>query len=177
MKLVRLAALLLPLLAGPALAQSHKVEIPGDQPIALMFVQTAKAIAYDGEGKLRLQGMAPQTLFFADRPHRLVGHMGNESFVALWNHNAEGFKNDPPNAALSFLTDKESEPIIVELKSATLEGDGIAYDVRVLSGSLPATAGEVTLFIDPWVWVPPGPHPFAWRHCWWNRWGHYVCNW
>jgi len=176
MKLLRAAALaLLPLLAGPALAQqtSNKHVVPTDQPIELMFVQTAKSIVFDGK-TLTLQGIPAATLFFADRPERLVGHMANDRFAELWNGNAEGFKADPPNAALSLLADKENEPVIVELSSVTLSGDSISYDVRVLSGQLPATAGEATLFIDPWVWV--APHP-GWRHCWWNRWGNRVCNW
>jgi hypothetical protein len=39
-----------------------------------MFVQTAQGIDSDG-GTLTLRGTTPSTLYFSDRPKRVVGHM------------------------------------------------------------------------------------------------------
>lgn len=177
MPLLRAAALLLCLLGLPAMAQGQSGSGPGDrQPIELMFVQTATGVTFDGT-TLTLSGLPAATVFFSDRPERLVGHMANDRFVELWNYNVEGFKADPPNAALSMGGGGDAEPVIVELSSAKLDGNSIAYQVRVLSGTLPASAGEATLFIDPWMWVPPDGPGWDYRHCWWNRWGHRVCRW
>ena len=174
MHFVRLTALLLSLLSLPLLAQAQSSDGTA-QPIELMFVQTATGVTFDGK-TLTLTGLPPATVFFADRPDRLVGHMGNDNFVKLWNANVDGFKADPPNAALSFMSEKDKEPTIVELSSAKLDGNSISYEVRVLAGSLPASAGEASMFIDPWMWVPPH-EGWGWDHCWWNRWGHRVCSW
>jgi len=166
---------MLSLLGVPVLAQAQSGSHPPN-PLELMFVQTAAGMTFDGT-TLTLTGLPAATVFFSDRPERLVGHLSNERFAALWNFNVEGFKADPPNAALSLLGGKDAEPIIVELSGVKLEGSSIAYQVRVLSGSLPASAGEATLFIDPWMWVPPEDEEWDYRHCWWNRWGHRVCRW
>ena len=39
-----------------------------------MFVQTARGITSDG-ATLTLRDVTPSTLFFSDRPQRVVGHM------------------------------------------------------------------------------------------------------
>ena len=50
-------------------------EILAEQPETeqSMFVQTAHGVESDG-AKLTLQGITPSTLFFSDRPQRVVGH-------------------------------------------------------------------------------------------------------
>ena len=54
-----------------------------------MFVQTARAISSDGT-TLTLKDVTPSTLYFSDRPKRIVGHMTTVDFVDLW---AEGDNN------------------------------------------------------------------------------------
>ena len=51
-----------------------------------MFVQTANAMTSDGT-TLTLKEVTPSTLYFSDRPKRIVGHMTTVDFVDLW---AEG---------------------------------------------------------------------------------------
>jgi hypothetical protein len=48
-----------------------------------MFVQTAHGITSDGK-TLVLEGVTPSTLYFSDRPQRVVGHMMTSDFVNLW---------------------------------------------------------------------------------------------
>ncbi len=147
-----------------------------DEPLQLLFAQTAKQMRFDGETMI-LDGLTPATLFFTDRPRRLSGHFTNAEFVELWSMGAESFAADPPNAALALLEETDKPPVVVELKSVSLVDEALHYKVRVLEGELPAQSGAVGLFIDPWVWVPPEhrAHP-GWVHCHWNRWGVHVCR-
>ena len=70
-----------------------------------MFVQVARG-ATSADGMLTLSGISPSTLYFSDRPERVVGHMTNAQFVELWAADTPGentFASDPPNAVLSFV--------------------------------------------------------------------------
>ncbi|HEY7633771.1 MAG TPA: hypothetical protein VH817_23935 [Thermoleophilaceae bacterium] len=116
-----------------------------------MFVQTAQGIDSAG-GTLTLQGVTPSTLYFSDRPQRVVGHMATADFVDLWAIGDNSFESDPPNAVLSFLEpgDDVPEDVVVVLKEPNLDGAGdLSYSIEVLEGTLPAHSGPVTLFIDP----------------------------
>ena len=116
-----------------------------------MFVQTAQGIESDG-AKLTLQGITPSTLYFADRPQRVVGHMATSDFVDLWDVGDNSFESDPPNAVLSFLEPGVNAPVdaVVVLTAPNLTGDGnLSYSIKVLEGTVPAHTGPVTLFIDP----------------------------
>ena len=113
-----------------------------------LFVQTAKNVAYK-DGVLTLQEVSPVTVFFSDRPKRIVGHVRNDLFLKKWTEGSNSFKSDPPNAVLSFF-DKKAPPngAVVVLSNPRLDGENLAYDVRTLKGALPATGLDGTLFID-----------------------------
>lgn len=115
-----------------------------------MFVQTAQGIRCDG-GTLTMRGVTPSTLYFSDRPQRVVGHMTTADFVELWGEGDNSFESDPPNAVLSFLEpgDEVPEDAVVVIKEPRLDGDELAYTIEVLEGKVPALAGPLTLFIDP----------------------------
>jgi len=116
-----------------------------------MFVQTAQGIDSDGT-TLTLRGVTPSTLYFSDRPQRVVGHMATTDFVDLWAIGDNSFESDPPNAVLSFLEPGADVPedAVVVLKQPTLDGAGeLSYSIDVLEGTVPAKTGPVTLFIDP----------------------------
>ena len=66
----------------------------------VQFVQVAKNVAFK-DGVLTLGDVSPMTTFFSDRPERLTGQVRNDLFAKLWNEGKNGFKNDPPNAALT----------------------------------------------------------------------------
>jgi len=113
-----------------------------------LFVQTAKNVAYK-DGVLTLQDVSPVTVFFSDRPQRIVGNVRNDLFFQKWTEGSNSFKSDPPNAVLSVFNDK-APPMsaVVVLNNPRLEGKNLAYDVRTLKGDLPASGTESTLFID-----------------------------
>ena len=138
------AAFLCAPLQSRAMAQGNA---PTKAP-EFLFVQTAKDIAYK-DGILTMQDVSPVTVFFSDRPQRIVGHVRNDLFLKKWTEGSNSFKSDPPNAVLSIFNDK-SPPIsaVVVLNNPRLEGNNLAYDVRTLKGDLPAQGIEATLFID-----------------------------
>ncbi len=116
-----------------------------------MFVQTAQGIDSEG-GTLTLRGITASTLYFSDRPKRVVGHMTTADFVDLWAVGDNSFETDPPNAVLSFLEPGADVPddAVVVLTAPNLDGDGdLSYSIEVLEGTVPAHTGPVTLFIDP----------------------------
>jgi len=115
-----------------------------------MFVQTAQGIDSTAD-TLTLRGITPSTLYFSDRPERVVGHMKTTDFVDLWGAGENSFESDPPNAVLSFLEPggEVPEDAVVVITEPRLNGDGLSYSIDVLEGAVPASAGPVTLFIDP----------------------------
>ena len=115
-----------------------------------MFVQTAQGITSDGE-TLTLTGVTPSTLYFSDRPQRVVGHMSTSDFVDLWDEGANSFKDDPPNAVVAFLEpgDDVPEDAVVVIRDPRLEDSDLSYRIESLEGTVPAQTGPITLFIDP----------------------------
>lgn len=115
-----------------------------------MFVQTARAITSDGT-TLTLKDVTPSTLYFSDRPKRIVGHMTTADFVDLWAEGDNSFEKDPPNAVLAFLEpgDEAPEDAVVVIQQPRLENGELSYSISILEGTVPTQAGPVTLFIDP----------------------------
>jgi hypothetical protein len=119
------------------------------QLIEEMFVQLARGVRGTSKA-LTLEGIAPSTLYFSDRPERVVGHMTNEQFIDQWGKGPNSFEADPPNAVLSFPdTMGELDDAVVVLNSPQLDGDSLQYNMTLLEGSVPEKAGACTLFIDP----------------------------
>lgn len=115
-----------------------------------MFVQTAQAITSDGT-TLTLNEVTPSTLYFSDRPKRIVGHLATADFVQLWGEGDNSFESDPPNAVLAFLEpgDQVPEDAVVVIQEPRLYDGQLSYSIETLEGRVPSNAGPVTLFIDP----------------------------
>ncbi len=113
-----------------------------------LFVQNANAATLEN-GVLTLEGVNNQTIYFSDRPDRIVGHGSTEEFVANWGHGGDdSFAADPPNAALSILIGSQAEDIVVVLKNPMLDGSRLIYEVDVLEGESSITGESASLFID-----------------------------
>ena len=115
-----------------------------------MFVQTAQAMSSDGT-TLTLKAVTLATLYFSDRPQRIVGHMTTADFVDLWAEGDNSFEEDPPNAVLAFLEsgDQVPEDAVVVIQQPHLQDGQLSYSIQALEGTVPEQAGPVTLFIDP----------------------------
>ena len=119
--------------------------------IEAMFVQSAVEASVEG-AVLTLHDVSPSTLFFADRPQRVVGHVTSEMFVDMWDEGENSFAQDPPNAVLAFLEAGDDVPddVVTVITNPRMDGTRLSYDFEVLEGAMPAHAkGGVTLFIDP----------------------------
>jgi hypothetical protein len=150
------AALAAAVAARPAGAQ----DAPADKA-DFLFVQTAKAMAYDtGQNRLTLNGVSPVTLFFSDRPERIAGNMKTEAFVPFWSEGADSFLSDPPNADLSILEDGTLRQVVVVLRDPVLLGEDLRYTAEILEGEMPVLGQDVSLFIDV-IGMPLTPLSYA----------------
>ena len=120
------------------------------EEIEALFAQTARELTTDGD-RVTFHGLSPATLYFSDRPQRVVGHLSTRQFVDLWNEGDNSFAADPPNAVISFVEvgDQTPEDAIVVLKDPQLDSDKITYTVEMLEGSLPDKGELCSVFIDP----------------------------
>jgi hypothetical protein len=143
-----LTALLFVTLCAPSLPRVAAQPAAPTKAPEFLFVQTAKNIEYR-DGVLTLQEVSPVTVFFSDRPKRIVGHVRNDLFLKKWAEGSNSFKIDPPNAVLSVFNEKTPPSgAVVVLSNPRLDGNNLAYDVRTLKGALPSGGIEGTLFID-----------------------------
>src|SRR5207237_6900023 len=90
--------------------------------VEMLFVQSAKGATL-ANGKLTLTGIAPTTVFFSDRPHRIAGHVATREMVPLWSEGKDSFLKDPPNATLSsFTSTGEVVNAVVVLRNPAFNG-------------------------------------------------------
>jgi hypothetical protein len=126
----------------------------------LMFVQAAETVKIDESAKtIRLVNVSPQTIYFADRPVRVAGHITLDNYMKEWTAKAgkDNFSKDPPNAALSVYEpgQPDSTLAVVEIRNPRIEGKDLVYSYNVIKGKLPASGGQTSLFID-WIGVGGG---------------------
>ena len=143
----------------PAAAQSEQPPATDSGDIEFLFVQGGDSVSL-ADGVLTIEGVNKATLFFADRPERVAGHMPTEEFVASWGKGENSFASNPPNADLSIFTDDGTQEIVVVLKEPRIEGDDLIYNVEVLDGDATATGGACSLFIDI-IGMPLTPVSYA----------------
>jgi hypothetical protein len=91
-----------------------------EQEIGLLFAQTAnRGTMKPIKGptprfNLRLYGVNPQVVWFADRPARQSGQIAVPDFTRAWP--GLGFVDDPPNAALTLLdAGNRHDTVVMEL--------------------------------------------------------------
>jgi hypothetical protein len=120
------------------------------EDISALFVQTAHG-AEHVDGRIVLRHVSPSTLYFSDRPQRVVGHLHTSEFVGFWDEGEDSFAEDPPNAVLAFVAQDDSVPtdVVIEIEDPILTGGDLSYAAKVLDGTLPLRADACTLFIDP----------------------------
>lgn len=155
----------LALIAG--LAGCSQTGTMGNQSVAatpaspqFMFVQVAEDLKVDTAAKtLRLVKVNQQTLYFADRPDRVAGHLKMADYLTEWTSKAgqNNFGQNPPNATLSvYESGKPDNTVaVVEITNPGIDGADIVYNYKVINGTMPATGGATALFID-WIGVGGG---------------------
>jgi hypothetical protein len=155
---------------APAVAARQGVQAPQHKaPRELLFAHDAKdgslvrVAGRQGEYDLRLTGVEPSALYFADRPYRLVG--ATPLARMLDGFFAKPGKSVPPNAAINAIDPRSGEQSLMgaELLSAQYSPKAatLTYRIRTLPQGppdqqehgrtdvvLPSTLGATTLFID-----------------------------
>jgi hypothetical protein len=121
-----------------------------------LIVLNARGASLQGQ-TLTLVGVAPNSIVFADRPVRSAGHVLTAHLLEEWGTGSDSFAKDPPNATVSVFS-KDGSTIrdaVVVLKTPTLDGDRLTFDVQVLEGDLAGADGAASVFIDiigmPWT--------------------------
>jgi hypothetical protein len=153
--IVAIATVAVSVAAGLAIAQT--------QP-SLLFVQTAQKIDYK-DGVMTLYDVPSQTMFFTDRPNRVVGNLPTNAFVAKWttDKGPNGFASNPPNAAVTEFHPDGIKTAVVELSNPRLDSSKLSYNVEVLQGIASTQPSVGVLFLDnfseAWArhaFAPPG---------------------
>jgi hypothetical protein len=148
---------------------------PAEKSVEVLFVQTFSSGSLVENGAdgftLTLEGSAGQTVYFSDRPERLVGKITDEAFL-----DDRAFDpSDPPNAAIVAGTAENEDILVVELTEPALDAANgtISYTARVLKGqptgaelaalaarqtddTMAESLGPVTLFIDQLACIMSG---------------------
>lgn len=149
-----------------------------NEEAAFLFVQsgfsTGTLELHDGETYLLTLKDAPeQTIFFSDRPKRIVGTTLTDQFLVELGFDPA----DPPNAALVIAQDDgTTDTVVLELFDPAYDkvSATLTYRVTVLEGydstqeteagfaeqpltaaEVPATFGQCSLFIDSMVGCSP----------------------
>jgi hypothetical protein len=128
---------------------------------ALIVMNSSGATLSDN--KLTLTGVAPNAIIFADRPTRAAGHALTVNLLEEWGSAADAsFAKDPPNATVSAFSKDGSitKDAVVVLKSPSLQGDKLTFEVQVLEGDLKGADGPASVFIDI-IGLPFTPLSFA----------------
>lgn len=132
----------------------------GEPKPMLMFVQLSEGFKHDEAAKtIRLVNVDPNTLYFADRPERIAGHIKMDLYMEEWTSKAgsDNFKNDPPNATLSVYEPGQANntAAVIEISDPKIDGRDLVYSYKLIDGKLPATGEQTALFID-WIGVGGG---------------------
>lgn len=125
-----------------------------DRENTLLFVARSPrgtlTVDGDGQGVLELDEAATMT-WFTDRPaHDAGATTAADALEALgWTGNGSPIGDEPPNAALIAAELGDDTPI-VELLTATIDGERIRFDIEVVGAGRPESGAltAVELFID-----------------------------
>lgn len=130
------------------------------------YVQVARRAVFDGTS-LMLIDLAPATLFVGEQPVTSLGHVSTGLFLDQWYAEAGSPGTRVVPGVLSLL-DADRAPhstARVLLSLPRIRDAGLEYQVRVVDGDVPPTAGACVLFIRPPVppTTPgdPQPSPFC----------------
>jgi hypothetical protein len=141
--------LAIPLLFAGFQAQSEQTTPASDssEDVSWLYVVNATGGSFDGK-TITLRDVPP-ALMFSDRPNRIYGHMTLSELLPMVKEGPDSFVVNPPNAVLSTFREGElPTEATVTMFDAGIDGGNLTFTVNVLDGSIPATFGPASLFVD-----------------------------
>lgn len=148
MKTFKYLLLSLVLLIGPGLNEVSAADANTVQE-KYLYTIAAKNGTFDGQTLTLTE--VPYVIYFSDAPKRDVGNVSLSQFVTIWKESASDPSTESPNAILSIYSPEGDLSVVVELSDLSVSGDQVSFNVKVLKGSMPATFGYSSLFIDDMV--------------------------
>jgi hypothetical protein len=152
----------------PKTADSQQHVIDHSRRPDYLYVITADEGAFSGR-TLTMKRVATAAAVFSDSPTRIAGHMLTSEFVSRFSRLADQADADPPNALLSVLGLDGATEVVPELSNPRLDGDTLRWEMRLLQGTMSASFGVCSLFLEnaagstvlrpPGVARPPGSRP------------------
>ena len=129
-------------------AQSEQTTPVADEAdVSWLYVVNATGGSFDGT-TITLHDVPP-ALMFSDRPNRIYGHMTLSELLPMVKDGPDSFVVNPPNAVLSTFREGElPTEATVTMFDAGIDGASLSFTVKVLDGSIPATFGPASLFVD-----------------------------
>jgi hypothetical protein len=103
-------------------------QVKEETTVEFLFVQYAESVTLI-DGVLTLKGIGPETLYFSDRPHRVVGRESTQKFAKAWDKGEESFSETPPNAVLAVMHKPVPLDLVLVLQDPVLEGGTLTYQV------------------------------------------------
>ena len=135
------------LLATSQARSEQATPVSDETDVSWLYVVSATGGSFDGK-TITLHNVPP-TLMFSDRPNRIWGHMTLSELLPLVKEGADNFIVNPPNAVLStFREGALPTEATVVMHDARIDGANLLFSVDVMDGSIPATFGPASLFVD-----------------------------
>jgi hypothetical protein len=136
------------------------VDLPEGERTYTMFIQTARSGTWEpkpgeeGTYTLTLRGIPAQTVYFSERPSRIVGTQSTSEFLSMLGFGAD----NPPNAALvTKADDGQDDILVIELfnpvytEIANGAAATLVYEARILENYQGTGLGRVALAQDDTV--------------------------
>jgi hypothetical protein len=127
-----------------------------------MYVHVARGLRFDGQ-VLTLMDLAPSTIWAAATPAAAMGYLPTGAYLDRWAEWARRSRRPGASRARGTLSLLDADarlagPAVVGLRNPHVTADGLAYDVEVQEGMVPAESGACLLFLelDP---APSGDAP------------------
>jgi len=141
--------LVIPLLFAALQAQSEQTTPASDSSEDVSWLYVVNATGGSFDGKTIILHDVPPALMFSDRPNRIYGHMTLSELLPMVKEGPDSFVENPPNAVLSTFREGElPTEATVTMFDAGIDGENLTFTVNVLDGSIPATFGPASLFVD-----------------------------
>ena len=110
------------------------------------YVCLAESIRFDGS-TMKLSGMNASVACFKGRSEGESGSVSLTVFLQIWAVSVECFEADPP-IALVAVEGQLDRPVIIELSNPSGAAGEYVFDVKILFGELPETAGQSFLIME-----------------------------